>query len=321
MENLKARYLQTPLFQSPELNNRLGKEIWFKMESHQPTRSFKLRGMSYLVNHHFARGNKRFVASSGGNAGYSLAYACRQVGARTHVVVPSTTPLRMRTMIAGEGATVEVHGNAWPEAHIHAMEVAESQNAIYVSPFDDPLLWKGHSTMIDECAEVIAEPDMVIAAVGGGGLLCGLMEGMERNGWKNSTFLGAETSGAASLAKVIKEGEWGAIASIDTIATSLGARQVAEKAFQWTQDRSVASYVCSDKQAVAATKGFLDHFNVLVEPACGAALSAVYLPAPEIQSAKSILVIACGGAGIYSDTFLKYLQDFGLVEMRPSATD
>ncbi|HEX2898323.1 MAG TPA: pyridoxal-phosphate dependent enzyme, partial [Bacteroidia bacterium] len=200
-------YAHTPIFQSPTLNAALGKTVYFKMDCHQPTRSFKIRGMAHLVRHLVAAGQQDFVASSGGNAGYSLAYACKRLGARVHVVVPVTSPARMRDLIAGEGATVEVHGESWQEAHGHAMAIAKDRQAYYVSPFDDALLWAGHSTMIDECALEIPEPDMVIAAVGGGGLLCGIMEGMERNAWRKTVFLAAETTGSASYDRAIAAGK------------------------------------------------------------------------------------------------------------------
>lgn len=307
-------YAATPLLQSPALNARLGKQVYFKMDCHQPTRSFKLRGMAHLVQHHVAAGHTRFVASSGGNAGLSLAYACRHLGATVHVVVPASTNPRMRALIADEGATVDVYGATWQEAHGFAGALAEREGAVYVSPFDDPLLWTGHATMIDECAGEMAEPDWVVAAVGGGGLLCGIMEGMERNGWSQTKFLAAETHGAASYAEAMAHGELVTIDAIDSIATSLGARRVAQEAFTWSQRRQVTSHLCSDGQAVAAAKALADAFQVIVEPACGAALSAVFEDSPALASAGTILVIVCGGAGVDGAAFAKYLAQFGLLD-------
>ena len=306
-------YASTPVFQSPALNARLGKQVYFKMDCHQPTRSFKLRGMAHLVRHHVAAGHTRFVASSGGNAGLSLAYACRQLGATVHVVVPASTNPRMRALIEDEGATVDVYGATWQEAHGFAQALAERDGAVYVPPFDDPLLWTGHATMIDECAAEMAEPDWVVAAVGGGGLLCGIMEGLERNGWTKTSFLAAETHGAASFAGAMARGELVTIDSIDSIATSLGARRVAQEALTWSQRRPVSSHLCSDAEAVAATKALADAFQVIVEPACGAALSAVFDCSPKLATASTILVIVCGGAGVDGAGFAKYLAQFGLL--------
>lgn len=306
-------YANTPLFQSPALNHRLGKTVYFKMDCHQPTRSFKLRGMSHLVSHLKASGITQFVASSGGNAGYSLAYACRHLGVQAHVIVPETTHARMRNMIAEEGAKVEVHGASWQEAHAYAMRLADDRGAYYVSPFDDPLLWEGHATMIDECAQEIAAPDAVVAAVGGGGLLCGIMEGMERNRWLQTEFVAAETKGAASYLRAVEAGKVVSLDAIDTVATSLGAKKVAESALEWSRKRKVVTHICTDAEALTAAKKLADTFNVLVEPACGAALSAVFLPSPLIQRASTVLVIVCGGAGIDTDIFWRQLKDFGLI--------
>jgi L-serine/L-threonine ammonia-lyase len=306
-------FSQTPIFESPAINARLQKKVYFKMDCHQPTRSFKIRGMAHLVQQKVAAGQRKFLASSGGNAGYSLAYACRRLGGSTHVVVPETSSARMCALIAGEGATVEIHGESWQEAHEYALGLAAEREAYYVSPFDDPLLWAGHATMMDECAKEISEPDMVVAAVGGGGLLCGIMEGMERNGWTKTTFLAAETNGAASFHRAIEAGEAVAIDSISTIATSLGAKQVAKAAFEWSKRRPVALHLCTDKEAMVGVKALMDAFNVLVEPACGAALSAVFVPTNSIVAANSILVIVCGGAALDSEGYYKYLQHYQLI--------
>lgn len=305
-------YLNTPIFQSPALNKALGKTVYFKMDCHQPTRSFKIRGMAHLVQELAKSGRNQFVASSGGNAGYSLAYACARLNASVHVVVPETSAAHMRNLIEGEGATVEIFGQSWQEAHQHALKLAEERQSYYVSPFDDQLLWAGHSTMIDECAAAIPEPDMVVAAVGGGGLLCGIMEGMERNGWKKAEFLAAETIGAASYDMAISAGKVVAMDAINTIATSLGAKQVATTAFEWSKKRTVKRHICDDFHAMSGVKSLLDTFNVLVEPACGAALSAVYSPKTDIEEAKSILVIVCGGAGLDTEGYIKHLKTFGI---------
>lgn len=307
-------YAATPIFQSPELNQRLGMEVFFKMDCHQPTRSFKLRGMTHLVKHNLSIGQNTFVTSSGGNAGYALAYASKRLGGSVHVVVPVTTNARMRAFIEGEGATVQVHGASWPEAHEFAQMLAVQSGAKYVPPFDDPLLWGGHATMIDECAAEMGEPDWVVASVGGGGLLCGIMEGMERNGWKKASFLAAETHGAASFARSLEAGELVSIDSIDTIATSLGAKRVAEEAFAWSQRRQVKSHLCTDREAVEGMKAVADAFDVIVEPACGATLSTVFAPAPQFASGSKILAIVCGGATVDAEGFVRYLNQFDLLK-------
>ncbi len=305
MENI---YTATPTFESQVLNQRLGKRVFFKMESCQPTRSFKIRGMDYLVKHHMALGDNQFIGSSGGNAGFSLAYVGRKRGATVKVFVPESTLPRMVTMIEAEGAEVIIAGPTWQEANERALVEVEKTGAIYVSPFDNPLLWKGHASLIEECAKDIPEPDLVVAAVGGGGLFCGIMEGMEASNWNKAKFLAAETHGAASLSKALLAGKLIELETIDTIATSLGAKRVAEEAFRWAQAKKISSYTCSDREALIAIKEFVSLFNILVEPACGAAISSVVKQNEAIKDAQSILVIACGGAAIDLGSYYEYAR-------------
>lgn len=305
--------LTTPVFRSARLDAELGLRLHFKMDCLQPTRSFKLRGMEHVVRHHMAAGRRLFVGSSGGNAGYSLAYACRRLGAEARVFVPATTLPAMRARVQAEGAQVTVVGESWMEAHMHAMRVADELGAAYVPPFDDPLLWAGHASMIMECAAEMPEPDWVVAAVGGGGLLCGIMEGMEQAGWNRAAMLAAETEGAASYARSLAAGELVTLDAIDTIATSLGAKRVAEEALAWSRRRRVESHICTDAQAMQGVRQLLDLFGTLVEPACGAALSAVWDRNPRLEQGQDVLVIVCGGVGLDTAGYLEQLRRFGLL--------
>jgi L-serine/L-threonine ammonia-lyase len=208
------------------------------------------------------------------------------------------------------GAEVQIHGAVWDESHSYALSLLEkSDDLTYMSPFDDPLLWKGHSTMIDECADQMEEPDFVVVAVGGGGLLCGVAQGMERNGWHDAIIVAAETTGAASYKASLEAGELTRIASINTIATTLGARQVASEAFEWSKKRNVLSHVVSDTEAVKAAAEFAISHNAITEPSCGAALSFA-----EKEREKRILIIVCGGVAYNFWSFARLCKQFEIAE-------
>lgn len=309
---MKTTYHASPIFESAALNSQLGKRVFFKMESHQASRSFKLRGMDHLVRHHFAQGKRHFVASSGGNAGYSLAMVCNRLGAKAIVFVPSSTSRKMQELIASEGADLVVAGEYWPEAHAAALVWMKGKAAVYVSPFDDPLLWEGHSSMIKEIPDDFEEPDLIIASVGGGGLMCGIMQGMVARGWNKAEFLGTETHGAASYAACISSRTWTSIEKIATIATTLGAKQIAREAFEWTQKRTCHSQVCSDSEALLGVRKLAEMFNVIAEPACGTAVQALFSDHPALTAAKSILVVVCGGAAIDLEAFEELWAENGL---------
>src|SRR5262249_6243699 len=140
-----------------------------------------------------AAGARRLVASSGGNAGYAVAWAGARLGVPVQVFVPRSTSARMAELVRGAGAQVDVHGDAWDDAHAHAVATLGEGDA-YIHPFDHPDLWDGHATMIDEVAAAGVRPGAVVVAVGGGGLLCGVMQGMARAGWADVPVIAVETA-------------------------------------------------------------------------------------------------------------------------------
>ena len=96
---------------TPLITSKSRQRLFYKMECDQPSYSFKIRGMERLCRYHLEKGVKRFVASSGGNAGYSLAYVGQQLDLEVSVVVPSTTTSYMIDKIKSLGAKVEINGN------------------------------------------------------------------------------------------------------------------------------------------------------------------------------------------------------------------
>ncbi len=264
------------------------------MDALQPTGSFKIRGIGYACEQYQRRGAKRFISSSGGNAGIAAAYAGRRLNVPVLVVVPETTSERAKELMARECAGVIVHGKSFQEANELALSMVGPDDA-FIHPFDDPLLWHGHASMIDEVARARLAPDAVVLSVGGGGLLCGVAEGLQRNGWGHVPIIAVETEGADSLAQALSANTRVELPAITSIATSLGARMVSQQAFTWSSEHPVRSIVVPDQAAVAACLRFMDDHRVVVEPACGASLAVLYGEAPELVGYKNVLVVVCGG--------------------------
>jgi L-serine/L-threonine ammonia-lyase len=150
--------------------------------------------------------------------------------------------------------------------------------------------------MIDEVVRAGAKFDAVVLSVGGGGLMAGAIEGLRRNGLGHVPLIAVETEGASSLAQSVRAGQRIELPGITSVATSLGAKQVCEQAFMLTQTHPVECVVVSDKEAVDASRRFVDDHRVLVEPACGASLALVYRQTEALQRFENVLVIVCGGA-------------------------
>lgn len=283
-------HIATPLLES----SAFPKPVWLKMDALQPPGSFKIRGIGFACEEYVRRGARRFLSSSGGNAGIAAAYAGRRLGVPVRVVVPETTTERAKELIRREQAEVIVHGASFQEANAYAQSMLEATDA-FIHPFDDPLLWQGHASMIDEVAAAGVAPDAVVLSVGGGGLLCGVVEGLRRNGMAQVPVIAVETAGADSYAQSLAAGERIELPSIASIATSLGARRVSQRAFELAKEHDIRSMVVSDQAAVAACLRFMDDHRTVVEPACGSSLAVAYDGNSLLEPFQRPLVIVCGG--------------------------
>ncbi|KAG2470668.1 SDHL deaminase, partial [Polypterus senegalus] len=322
-------HLVSPLLESLSLSKIVGAPVFIKMDNTQPSGSFKIRGIGhYCQQFHFC--------IAGGNAGLATAYVARKLNIPVTVIVPSSTPDLTVQKLREYGASVQVFGQVWDDADREAHRLAESRGWKYVPPFDHPLIWQGHSTIVKELRDHLpSRPGAIVVAVGGGGLLCGVAEGVKEVGWEDVPIIAMETIGADSLNAAVKAGKLVTLPDITSLfflldliylsgflllsrseAKCLGAKTVCPRALEVTQQLPILSHVVTDQQALQAIKSFLDDERVLVELACGASLGAIYsglvtrlqtqgqLPA----QLGPLVVIVCGGSGINLDQLLKYQE-------------
>lgn len=298
-------HLQTPLFEDIETMRQSGRRLLLKMDCFQPVGSFKIRGIGRICQQRIAAGARMMISSSGGNAGYAVAYAADRLGVGATVVLPKSTPQATADLLVRWNAKVIVHGESWDEADARARSLVQSGNEAYISPFDDPAIWDGHSTLVDEIPDD-EKPDAIVLSVGGGGLMCGVLEGLQRRGWSDVRLVAVETEGADSLSQSIRAGEPITLPQITSIAKSLGAKRVADETFRWTQRRPVESVVVSDRAAVEACQTFANRYRVLVEPACGASLAFAFNQSEH----QRVIAIVCGGINTNLSQMQRWSQEF-----------
>lgn len=301
-------HINTPIVFSDTWRSASGESVRFKMDALQPSGSFKLRGVGLVCERAADRGARSVLCASGGNAGFAVAYAAKRLELAASIVVPTTTSSEARDAIGQAGAQVLVHGNDFDAADEYARLQAAEKGAAYVHPFDDPTLWDGHATLIDEVVASGVEFDCVVTSVGGGGLMLGIIEGLKRNGLAKLPVLAVETAGAASLSASICADRLVALPAIESIATSLGARSVAAPALAATREHEVHSLVVSDADALLACRRFADAHRVLVEPACGAAIAALDVHSNVLAAYQRPLVEVCGGIGVSLDRFAQWSE-------------
>jgi L-serine/L-threonine ammonia-lyase len=324
--SFKTPWVETPLVESASLSRAAGCRVFLKLENIQPSGSFKSRAMgnqilSHLVKPENAGRPVHFYASSGGNAGLAAVCAARSLGYPCTVVVPvSTKPLMVDKLRAAGASEVIQYGETFSEAGEYMREVIMKEDTgdagkdvvkIALHPFDNEPIWEGNSTIIDELAaqlppvttreEAIAYNgralplDAVICSVGGGGLLNGLVMGLERrrrlqkqsshysNGITSSQpdpihLLAVETQGTDSLALAVAQKSLVSLPKITSQATSLGAIRVSERTFKYAISPppgiAIHTAVLSDADAARGVLRLADDERLLVELACGVCIEA-----------------------------------------------
>jgi len=266
------------------------------MEALQPVGSFKIRGIGRTCQLAAEAGIDHLVSSSGGNAGYAVAYAGDKLGLKVTVVVPSTTSAFMRDLLTSRGAEVIEFGKVWDRAHAHAQQIAEPAKARLIHPFEGESTWDGHATLIEELVEQTERPASIVLSVGGGGLLCGIIRGLIKVGWENVPVLAVETIGADSLLTSLEAGKLVTLPEITSIAKTLGASTVSPTAFQYARTKKVTAVRVTDAEAVNACANFATDHKLFVEPACGAALATAYTSPKNLPGKGPVVIIVCGGA-------------------------
>ncbi|KPI45890.1 L-serine dehydratase [Cyphellophora attinorum] len=293
-----------------------------------------------------------FYISSGGNAGLAAISAATTLGYPCTVALPtSASPAILAKLRAAGASDVLVHGHSWFEADQYLRETvmpdAEARSGvkgIYVPPFDHEDVWEGHSTMIGEIEAQMRElgeedrPNAIVCSVGGGGLLSGVIQGAQKAGWvgreaaSNGTktkIIATETVGAESLHKSLEAGKQVTLPGITSIAASLGAVRVADRAFELASDPSnnVVSAVLTDAEAAMGCWRFADDERMLVEPACGVSVALAYEPdrlrelvGGDLNRESKVVIVVCGGSRIDLDTLEEYRRKYGkqIEEMRLS---
>lgn len=225
----------------------------------------------------------------------------------------------MVAKIKNAGATDVIQtGASWAEADKYLREelLGNDKNGVYVPPFDHEDVWDGAATIVEELEE---RPDAVVCSVGGGGLFCGLIRGLERAGWGDVKVLALETEGAESLHKALEKGELVTLEKITSICNSLGAKRVGEKTFEYGQRRNVRSVVLEDREAVMGSWRLADDERVLVEPSCGVNVAMCYdgrlkKLLPELSAESKVVIVVCGGAAVTLELLIEWREKFGLME-------
>jgi len=296
-DRLGTRIIRTPLLPlrtEPIASHfTAARSATIKLELFQHAGSFKARGNLLGIDGlDEAQRRAGVVAASGGNHALAVAWAAREKHIPATVVMPQTTdPARIDTCraLGAEVKLVSDIARVFDEMH----RIADETGAAILHPFEGKHMTLGAATCGAEVLEDMPEIDLMIVAVGGGGLIGGIAAALCQ-ARPQCEVIGVEPEGADSLSRSFEAAEPVALETVDTIADSLGAPTALPYSFAVAR-RHVSRVVrISDERIVHAMRLMRDGLHLIAEPACAAALAAATGPLRDELADRNVCVLACG---------------------------
>jgi threonine dehydratase len=287
----------TPLQRSERLSEATGADVWLKREDLQVGRSYKLRGAYNLISQLApAERAAGVVCASAGNHGQGMAFACRELGVRGRVHVPSTTPRQKRERIralGGDAVELVVGGETYDEAALAAAEYAAATGATVVPAFDDARTVAGQGTVARELvAQLGSGPDLVVVPVGGGGLLAGV-GGYLAARHPDTRVVGVEPAGAASMTAALAAGGPTALAELDSFVDGAAVRRVGDRTFPLVRDLGIELTTVAEGRVCTEMLDLYQVDGIIAEPA--GALAPAVLEELSVEPGSTVVCLLSGG--------------------------
>ncbi|SCZ10856.1 MULTISPECIES: threonine ammonia-lyase, biosynthetic [unclassified Pseudomonas] len=295
--------VRTPLQAAPVLSALLGNQLLLKREDLQPTFSFKIRGaynkLVQLTAEQKARG---VVTASAGNHAQGVALAARELGIQARIVMPCSTPELKVLGVLSRGAEAVLHGESFPFALAHAVQLAEMSGCIFVSPFDDPDVIAGQGTVAMEILRQQQGPlDAIFVPVGGGGLIAGIAAYVKYLR-PEVRIIGVEPEGSSCLLAALQAGERVVLPSVDGFADGTAVAQIGAYGFEICRDWVDEVITVSNDELCSAIKLIYDDTRSITEPSGALAVAGIRRYVARHGLRGQTLVAVNSGANINFDS-------------------
>ena len=283
---------------SPWLSSAARGEVFLKLETLQPTNSYKIRGATNAIlklASSAGGGSASIVTASAGNHGRAMAHAAAASGLQLTVYAPQNAPKTKLAAIRDAGAELRLCSD-YDEAESRAKEHGARGTAVYISPYAHPDVIAGAGTVALEIFEQLPEVETIVAAIGGGGLISGIAIAAEGR----AEAAGVEVEASTPFTSSLKAGRIVQIQVGDTLADGLsGNLDPDTPTFDIVRKRVQRIAVVSEDELRDAIRGVAYHEKLIIEGATAAAVAAVASGKLDVQGKKAVIVLS--GANVDLD--------------------
>ncbi|MEL7089666.1 MAG: pyridoxal-phosphate dependent enzyme, partial [Planctomycetota bacterium] len=269
---MRALLQPTPLQHNVYLSQKHGAEIWLKREDLSPVRSYKLRGAFNAMRKVMARrpDQSLFVCASAGNHAQGVAFVCRHFGVKGVVFMPVTTPqqkIQKTRSFGGEHVEIQLVGDYFDDTLASAKAYCEEAGGHFLSPFDDPDVIEGQASVAVEMLADLANPDMVILPVGGGGLSAGVTRFLHTESRKTEVVY-VEPEGGASLTAALEAGTPTTLNTVDSFVDGAAVARIGEVTFATLKKVAPENVLRAPEDRICTTiLEMLNGEGIVLEPA------------------------------------------------------
>ena len=286
---------RTPLHDSSLLSELTAARVYLKLENLQHTGSFKLRGaINKLLSLSPEQRRRGIVAASSGNHGAAVAYGCRLLGIVGTVFVPEhASPAKLAAM-RRFGVEVRLFGDDGLLSEQEARRYAGQQGLVYISPYNDLAVVAGQGTVGLEIAEQLPDVEVVLVAVGGGGLIAGVAAALKAH-HPRVQVVGCLPQNSPVMAASVARGAIVDMTSLQTLSDgTAGGIEADAVTFALCRDLVDDWLLVSEEEIAAAMRLMIEGDHLLVEGAAAVPVAAL-LKSGDRWRGKQVAVVLCGG--------------------------
>jgi len=287
---------KTPLIYSQFFSEVAGGDVYLKLENLQVTGAFKIRGALYkmlkLTDEERRRG---VVTASSGNHAQGVAYAARMLGIKALIIVPKNTPKVKIDAIKSYGVELMVHGDYYDEAEAKAREFEREAGMVYVSPYNDADVIAGQGTIGLEILEELPDADVIIAPVGGGGLISGVAIAAKSIN-PEIGVIGVQSFASPVMYECIKAGKIIKVENLgESIAEGLhGGIEDGSITFDIVREYVDEILLVGEDEIKEAIRLFLEHHHQVAEGSGAVGLAALLRYKGRFANRKTVVIVSGG---------------------------
>ncbi len=287
---------RTKLVYSDYFSDITGGKVYLKPENMQFTGAYKVRGAYYKISTLSEEERGRgLITASAGNHAQGVAYAAKIYGAKAVIVMPTTTPLIKVNRTKSYGAEVVLFGNVYDEACAHALKLAQENGYTFIHPFDDETVATGQGSIAMEIFKELPTVDIILAPVGGGGLLAGISTLAKLLNPK-IRVIGVEPAGANCMQESLKVGHVVTLPGVDTIADGTAVKTPGEHIFPYIQKNVDEIITVEDQELIVSFLDMVANHKMIVENS--GLLSVAALKHIDCQGKKIVSILSGGNMDV-----------------------